>query len=203
MQSPSELPPSCSNARGCLCLFLCVSVILCLSVSLSPCRSLFSLSRARSLCPSLSCGRRYCIHAAAAGAPDPATAAGENRRHETRFRRRLLGSSISSEPGPQHQHFSALKSTAVLLRGESQRPHREQWRRRLPDNRCDGGGPAVAGAAAANIHPRFDGSLLGYGCVPPCVVFIISRAVVVCLHITELASGGALIRLTNERTSHQ
>ncbi|CAN0522658.1 unnamed protein product, partial [Ectocarpus sp. 12 AP-2014] len=107
--------------------------------------------------------RRYCIHAAAAGAPDPATAAGETRRHETRFRRRLLGSSISSEPGPQHQRFSALKSTAVPLRGESQRPHREQGRRRLADNHCDGGGPAVAGAAAANTHPRFDGSLLGYG----------------------------------------
>ncbi|CAM9655195.1 unnamed protein product [Ectocarpus sp. 6 AP-2014] len=105
--------------------------------------------------------RHYCIHAA--GAPEPATAARANRRRETRFRRRNLGSSISSEPGPQHQRFSALKSTAVPLRGESQRPHREQGRRQLPDNRCDGGGPAVAGATAANIHPRFDGSLLGYG----------------------------------------
>ncbi|CAN0216583.1 unnamed protein product, partial [Ectocarpus fasciculatus] len=108
--------------------------------------------------------RRYCIHAAAAaGAPDPA---GANRRHETQFRRRLLGgSSISSEPGPQHQRFSALKSTAVSLHRESQGPYREQGRRRLRllESHCDGGGPVVAGAAAANIHPRFDGSLLGYG----------------------------------------
>lgn len=175
MQSPSELPPSYPDARGPLCLFLFFSLCSSLPPSVLP---FFSLS--------LSCRRRYCIHAAAAGAPDPATAAGANRRHETRFRRRLLGSSISSEPGPHHQRLSALKSTAAAasLRGESQRPHREPGRRRLPENHCDGGGPVVAGAAAAITHPRFDDSLLGYRCVP---------CVVVCVRVTELASDGALL----------